>query len=182
MAKLQKIDRDLSTAMLEIGQKSWKEYAFQYSMGASFKENNVIIAWFNNEMVHISPIALNLVHMSIIRSIAGHEYSIQITNEPLEIRIQDEINDQELLRRAESTFEFLFPFIIFIIMAILSAKYTSFYIEVCLLSHFYSNECKWHTKYIPYRYRSANAMQNSCNMLAVYECRFFGACRFFGIC
>lgn len=134
-AQLRKINGDMSSALLEIGNKSWKDFAFDYSMGASFgnsnsQTNNTITAWYNDEMVHISPIALNLVHMSVIQSIAGDEYRISVTNEPLDVQIQDELNDQELLRRAEATFEFLFPFITYIIMAILSAKYTSFYIEV----------------------------------------------------
>lgn len=129
----------MSSALHTIATTSWNEYVFTYSMGASYESqrrtpfgqnNNTIIAWYNNEMVHSSPIALNLLHMSIIQAIAGDQYSISVTNEPFAIRAQDEINDKELLRRAEATFEFLFPFVVYIIFSILSAKYTSFYIEV----------------------------------------------------
>lgn len=129
--KLQTINGDMETALLKIAAASYIEYKFHYSMGASFMTNNTIIAWHNNYLSHSSPIALNLVHMSIIKAFASDGYSISVTNEPLSIQPEDEVSDIELLWQADVAFEFMFPFIVYIIMAILSAKYTSFYIEVC---------------------------------------------------
>lgn len=128
--KLKKVDGDMEEALLKIGTASLKEYKFHYAMGASFMTNNTIIAWHNFEMKHASPIALNLVHTSIINAFASDEYSISVTNEPLSIQPEEELYDRGLIMQADSTFEFLFPFIVYIIMSILSAKYTSFYIEV----------------------------------------------------
>lgn len=129
-AKLRKISGDMQAALLEIANASLNEFKFHYLASVSFSADNSIIAWHNGEMLHAAPLALNLVHMSVIKSLASDEYSISVTNEPLPIQPEEELQDQELLMQAESTIEFLFPFIIYIIMAILSAKYTSFYIEV----------------------------------------------------
>lgn len=120
----------METALHEIAAESVTGYRFHHSAGASFMANNDAIAWHNHELLHAAPIALNLLHVSIIKTFASKEYSISITNEPLPIRSKEELYDQELLMRAELSFEFLFPFIVYMIMAILSAKYTSFYIEV----------------------------------------------------
>lgn len=120
----------MQTALKDISIASYKDYKFHYLLGASFAPNNTIISWHNAEMLHASPIALNFVHESIFKSFAKDEYSISITNEPIPIRPEEEMRDQDLLWHIDTTFEFLFPFITYIIMAILSAKYTSFYIEV----------------------------------------------------
>lgn len=128
--KLRNIDGDLQTALLERAAVSLNEFKFHYAAGISFVTNDTIVAWHNGEMLHAAPLALNLVHTAIINSYASNEYSISVTNEPLPIKPEEELDDRILLHRAESTAQFLFPFVLYIIMAILSAKYTSFYIEV----------------------------------------------------
>lgn len=128
--KLEKINGDMETALFKIGTALLKDYKFHYAIGASFGTNNSIIAWHNFEMKHTPPIALNLVHTSVIKAFASDEYSISITNKPLPIQPDEELHDEVLLMQAASTFEFLFPFLVYIIMSILSAKYTSFFIEV----------------------------------------------------
>lgn len=129
--KLQKFDGDMQTALLHISNASVIEYKLHYLVGASFSTNGSMIAWHNMEMWHASPIALNLVHMSVIKAVASDEYSISVTNEPLPIQPDEELHDRDLMWRTDTTFQILFPFMVYIIMAILSAKYTSFYIEVC---------------------------------------------------
>lgn len=148
--KLRKVTGDMETALLRISGTALqetapataiKQYKYHYAMGMSLKndDDDSITAWHSVEMKHSSPIALNLVHTAIINSYAASDgYSISITNEPLSIQPDEELNDEGLIMRADATFEFLFPFIVYIIMSILSAKYTSFYIEVCVFhfSHF----------------------------------------------
>lgn len=134
----------METALLELAKKSAKDYKFHYVTALSV-ENQSITAWYNDPFVHSAPLTLNLAHNAVIQSTLGKSYSIQLTNDPLEYRpepLGDNTDIWQII--VESAFEFLFPVIIYIIMSILSAKYTSFYIEVNQFTCFQLNVCKSH--------------------------------------
>lgn len=45
--------------------------------------DNLITAWFNNQPYHSVPLALSLVHTSVIRAHLGSSFGISVTNAPL---------------------------------------------------------------------------------------------------
>lgn len=112
-----------------------EEYKFHCVGGASFFTKSKImpnvIAYFNEEFVHSAPLSLNLVHNAIVRAVVGENRSFRVTNSPLEMSPTDEALDEAILEFiADYAFNLCFPFVIYIVMTILAAKYTSFYIEV----------------------------------------------------
>lgn len=126
----------MQTALLELANMSPKDYKFRYVTAMSV-DNQSITAWYNDQAVHAAPLTLSLAHNAIIQSFFGHSYSIQLTNDPLEFRPALLANSTDIWEAiVDSAFEFLFSFVIYIIMSILSAKYTSFYIEVNRFSFF----------------------------------------------
>lgn len=56
-----------------------------------------IIAWFNNQPYHSAPVALSLVHNALVRSMLGHEFSIQVTNQPWEYSSESKAEQVTLL-------------------------------------------------------------------------------------
>lgn len=66
--------RDITEHLLEVGKLDLREYS-KYLVGASFtgSEGSVrsVIAWYNGEYYHTAIIALNLVHTTLTRCMAG---------------------------------------------------------------------------------------------------------------
>lgn len=56
----------------------------QYMTGLSFDSaTNHIIAWFNNQAFHSSPLSLNAIHNAMIKETFDSNHSISVTNWPL---------------------------------------------------------------------------------------------------
>lgn len=51
-------------------------------MGATFFQNNSIIAWFNDEFYHSVPLTLNLLNRGILKNVAGKNYDIIVRSKP----------------------------------------------------------------------------------------------------
>lgn len=122
----------MQAELLKLAQLSLHKYEFHTLLGMSYNDGR-ITAWYNDQMIHSAPLSLSLVHNAIIQSIFGNDHSIQVINHPLDLQTEE----QEEIDRAfrwesffSDVFPYIFPFIIYIIMSILSAKYSTFYIEV----------------------------------------------------
>lgn len=54
----------------------------RYIVGATFEQNNSIIAWFNNEPYHSPPLSLQLVLNAILHKEVSPNYTLQFYNHP----------------------------------------------------------------------------------------------------
>lgn len=52
-----------------------------YVIGATFN-GSLVTAWFNNEYYHSQPLALNLINQALLKSTAGSEFDLTVTNKP----------------------------------------------------------------------------------------------------
>ncbi|CAG9810454.1 unnamed protein product [Chironomus riparius] len=56
---------------------------YESLIAATFK-NDEIIAWFNTQPYHTMPLTINTVNRAILKSVAGSDYDITLTNHPYE--------------------------------------------------------------------------------------------------
>ncbi|KAK4876911.1 hypothetical protein RN001_009417 [Aquatica leii] len=122
---------------IDWGEESLSEYMFnktdtdkttvrlRYIAGATFKKNNLIIAWFNNEPYHSPPLTLQLVMNSILQKEVSNEHYIQIRNHPLKFTINTKLTN--LLRGRNMGFQIAFN--IGFSMAFVSSFYIMFYVR-----------------------------------------------------
>lgn len=61
-------------------------------MGATFKEDNKITAWFNNEPYHSPPLTLEYVLNSVVASTLGEDYAVHISNSPLPYTLDTKVS------------------------------------------------------------------------------------------
>lgn len=79
--KFDKISRNLESKILEEFQKSKIATNHKNLIATTFK-NDQIIAWYNTQPYHTIPLAINSVNRAILKSIAGPDYDISVTNHP----------------------------------------------------------------------------------------------------
>lgn len=53
----------------------------EYLVGATLKENS-IIAWFNGQPYHTTPLTINTVNRALLKNYVGNEFDITVTNKP----------------------------------------------------------------------------------------------------
>lgn len=111
----------MKSSLLEIAEKSLKEYNFQYVVAASDR-NGPIFAWFNNQAIHSAALALNLVHNAFIQSVLGDVYSIRVFNSPFKMAKSSNDFEQDFIQ--------LLLLAVGFTMSLLSGMYISFYIKV----------------------------------------------------
>lgn len=58
-----------------------------------------VTAWFNNQPYHSAPLALNLVHNALLKSMLGQSYRISVTNRPWEYSSEAKAQQVTLLGR-----------------------------------------------------------------------------------
>lgn len=120
----------METGLLGLAKSQLKEFQFQYLVGAEFLANKTIIAWFNNQGYHTSPLTLNLVHNAIVKNFFDDDYGISITNAPLALKALPKNGTDSDKIESYDQFGFIFSFLIGITMSVLSASYIAFYIKV----------------------------------------------------
>lgn len=133
-AELRMFEGDMETVSQMIANESLPDYKYHYLTAAEFSQNGVITAWYNQFAYHSAALSLDLVHNAIVKSVFGDEYSVRVTNAPLPLDVphaETDSGSREIAEAMRAFFGLLFVFIIYIIMAIFSAKYITFYIEVC---------------------------------------------------
>lgn len=127
----------MQTGLLALAQKSpesLKEFKFHSLTATSVASNGTITVWFNDQMIHSPPLGLSLVHNAFIQSFVCKDCNILVTNAPLPFRSEPDASDVDIYELfMEMAFEILFPIFVYIVMSILAAKLTSFYIEVCIV-------------------------------------------------
>lgn len=69
-----------------------------YMVGCEVLTNGVT-AWFNNQPYHSAPLALNLVHNGLVKSMLGNDFSISVTNRPWEYSSEAKSQQVTLLGR-----------------------------------------------------------------------------------
>lgn len=119
---------DMEETLLQIAQKSMKQYYFQYLTAATVLQNQTILAWFNGQAIHSAALALDLVHNALIKMTAGADYGIRVTNKPLPFLPN---NDTTVPDTPDmDSFGYSFAITVGILMSVLSASYIGFYIRV----------------------------------------------------
>jgi ATP-binding cassette subfamily A (ABC1) protein 3 len=53
----------------------------EFMIGATIKQNS-IIAWFNGQQFHTSPLTINTVNRALVKSFIGSDFDISVTNKP----------------------------------------------------------------------------------------------------
>lgn len=110
--------KDIATTIFEHMKKDRLRVLHDYHGGASFLDNNTIIAWYNSFPFHSAPLALRLVLNAVLQQHISSDYSIEIINHPLSLT-----NLQKALRTEASVYDamqylmavFSSMFIIFVI-------------------------------------------------------------------
>lgn len=131
--ELRFVEGDIKSALLKIANETLPSYRFHYLTAAEFNQNETI-AWFNGVALHSAPLSLNLVHNAMVKSSLGHDHSICLTNKPFPLEsAQDKFDSdsQEVTNIMRELFGLLFAVFIYIAMSIHSARFITFYIEVC---------------------------------------------------
>lgn len=126
-AKLQITYDDMEQTLLNIAQKSMKQYYFQYLTAASVLPNQTIIAWFNGQAIHSASLALDLVHNALIKITAGIDYGIRVANKPLPFLPS---NDTTIPDEPDmDSFGYSFAITVGILLSVLSASYIGYHIK-----------------------------------------------------
>lgn len=79
--------------ILKLYETEAREINTKYVAAVSFTRGN-IIAWLNCEMVHSAPLTINLIHNAMARAYLGEEYRITVTNNPLPLRPETQIQGE----------------------------------------------------------------------------------------
>ncbi|KAF5273700.1 hypothetical protein FQA39_LY07390 [Lamprigera yunnana] len=118
-------EENLSEYMFNKTITSKTSVRLRHIVGASFKKNNSIIAWFNNEPYHSPPLALQLVMNAILQKETNNQHNIDIKNHPLKFTINTKLTD--LLRGRNMGFQIAFN--VGFSMAFVSSFYIMFYVR-----------------------------------------------------
>lgn len=171
-ATLQITNGNMTAFLLDTAKTSPREYRVQYLTGASVA-NGTIYAWFNNQALHSSTLALNLIHNALIQSLLGDDYSIEVSNMPLNNRPRSDTP----LRYTDAA---SLSYGIVSAMSVLSTSYILFYIKVYILQFYFT----YFTFYFIEEFcnRKNSAMQDFCSMQVVLMCLFSGVHQLYGIC
>lgn len=85
MAKLYVTDQDINKHWLNLAKEDLLLLNSRCMAAVSKSETvpNQIVAWFNNQPLHIAPLAVNLVHNAMARALLSSDHSIRVMNKPL---------------------------------------------------------------------------------------------------
>jgi hypothetical protein len=76
-------DEGLDDFVLGQYKKSFHDVFFHYVTGVTFSNiTNGITGWYNGDFYHSKPLTLNLLNRAILKSAAGEDYDIIVTNKP----------------------------------------------------------------------------------------------------
>lgn len=129
-ARLDEFSGDIQTHFLDLAKTILVRLNSQYLAGFSYDyEYDRIIAWFNNQPFHTSPLSINLVHNAMIKSKFDSDHSIRVVNSPLPFRVESRMN----MLMAGNNIGFQLATNISFAMAFVSAFYVMFYIKVRLI-------------------------------------------------
>lgn len=121
----------MQKTLLDVAQKSMKEYYFQYLTAATVLKNQTIVAWFNGQAIHSATLALDLVHNALIKIAAGADYGIHVANKPLPFLPK---NDTTIPDAPDmDSFGYSFAMTIGVLMSVLSASYIGYHIKVSVI-------------------------------------------------
>lgn len=116
----------MEAKILKLGSNSKKEYYFQDLVGASQERDGAIVTWFNGHALHSAPLALNLVHNTLVRISLGDDHGIYVSNKPFPFPSKMK-SEREIL---PFNFGQVFGISLVVVLSILSATYIQFYVEV----------------------------------------------------
>lgn len=78
------IQDDIENHFLTLAGRKLVTVNSQYMAGLSFNSTtNHIVAWFNNQAFHTSPLSLNEIHNAMVKETFDSNHSIQVINWPL---------------------------------------------------------------------------------------------------
>ncbi|XP_063224088.1 phospholipid-transporting ATPase ABCA3-like isoform X2 [Bacillus rossius redtenbacheri] len=121
----------MSTYVLEQAVNDISSYTQNFIVGATFSTDSASSApeatgWFSNQPFHAAPVALNLIHNSILRSTpAGSGRSISVVNHPLPYSADTEVR----MQASGSTLGFQVAFNFVFSMSSVSAFFVLFYVK-----------------------------------------------------
>lgn len=118
----------INNDLIAFGNSSQQVYRTQYLIGASADINDTIFAWYNNQAYHSADISLNAIHDAIVKANFGHDFVIQVKNEPLFDQQMQIISKNS--KDDDVYFGVLFSLFIGVSLSIYLASYLSFYIKV----------------------------------------------------
>lgn len=82
--KIVRIASDMEAEILKKYQKSQYRTNQENLIVATVK-NDDIVAWFNTQPYHTMPLTVNTVNRAILKSVAGPDYDISVTNQPYDV-------------------------------------------------------------------------------------------------
>jgi ATP-binding cassette, subfamily A (ABC1), member 3 len=116
------VDEDMNSHFLTRANESLALVS-KYLIGMSIEENQ-IDAWFNGEPLHTMPLTLNYINRAILKTLAGNDFDISLTNKPFEqnnpFEVQGGFNMTSLV--------FLMVFL-FLLMIYWPSVFIAFYIK-----------------------------------------------------
>lgn len=131
-ASLVSIEEDFEKYILRVGKEQLVNvnsfYLAASTVGTHVNGSDAIVAWFNNQPYHTSPLSLNLIHNAAVRAILGQDHSIRVINHPLPFTVEQ--RRQILQMDAGSNIGFQLASNLTFAMAFVSAFYVLFYIKV----------------------------------------------------
>ncbi|XP_031627171.1 ATP-binding cassette sub-family A member 3-like, partial [Contarinia nasturtii] len=84
---LDEFSEDIQKHFLDLGAQIRIRSNTRYLIGLSTGDDNSSLnAWFNDQLFHTAPLALNVLHNAILRANFGNDYSIKVSNWPISYR------------------------------------------------------------------------------------------------
>lgn len=107
----------------------------RYLAGATIRDPQRIVAFFNNQPMHTAPLSLSLVHNAVIRAHLGTDHSITVFNQPLPYSADSRMK----LLQIGGTMGFQLAVNVGFAMAFVASFYVLSYIKVGVDVHFDQN-------------------------------------------
>lgn len=85
----------MSNHILKKYNESFSHVSKEYMIGATFKKDT-IIAWFNGQPYHTSPLTLNTINRALVKSLVGNDFDITVTNKPYNMPTKGSDNIRDL--------------------------------------------------------------------------------------
>lgn len=121
---LDEFSEDMEEHFLRLGNQIRVRTNTRNLLGLSY-ENDSFTAWFNGQVIHSSPLSLNLLHNAILRDQIDEEHSIQVSNWPIPFRPESKalltMQGDDIGSQLATNLSFVTAFI--------SALYVMFYIR-----------------------------------------------------
>lgn len=119
------ITRDMGAYMMERAVESLATVNRKYLIGVTINERGNV-AWFNGEPYHTSPLTINTLNRASLKSLAGNDHDISVTNKPFEWIERSDDNH----RVSHDIFGFVTPLLLFYMLLMYwPSVFIGFYIK-----------------------------------------------------